>query len=231
MPLARFTKICVDASDPATVGSFWANALGEAWRPDDDGEEGGVYGKHGVGDDPVLRIKKVPEPKTVKNRVHLDIYCASLDELIRLGATVLVPEGDDRRWTVMVAPEGGEFCAFVRDPVPAERLHGMGVDCADPERLARWWVDVLGGEVEDHPEEDRPTWATANGVPGMAFTLDFDRVPEPKTVKNRVHWDVAAPDVAPLLCAGAVLLREPDDEIDFAVLSDPEGNEFCVFPD
>jgi hypothetical protein len=59
--------------------------------------------------------------------------------------------------------------------------------------------------------------------------MDFAPVPEPKTVKNRIHWDVWADDVQPLLDAGATLLRARDDEIGWDVLADPEGNEFCVF--
>ena len=53
-------------------------------------------------------------------------------------------------------------------------------------------------------------------------------MPEPKTVKNRVHWDVTAEEIDPLLAAGAVVLREPDDDIDWYICADPEGNEFCV---
>ena len=69
-------------------------------------------------------------------------------------------------------------------------------------------------------------------IPGMPFrSLDFVAVPEPKTVKNRVHWDVDAAAVDPLLTAGATILRAPDDDIDWHVLADPEGNEFCVFLD
>ena len=56
-------------------------------------------------------------------------------------------------------------------------------------------------------------------------------MPEPKTVKNRIHWDVSAAAVQPLLDAGATLLRARDDEISWHVLADPEGNEFCVFLD
>jgi Glyoxalase-like domain len=54
-------------------------------------------------------------------------------------------------------------------------------------------------------------------------------VPEAKSAPNRIHWDLAAPDVAPLLSLGATVLRAPDSEISWHVLADPEGNEFCVF--
>ena len=59
----------------------------------------------------------------------------------------------------------------------------------------------------------------------------FCEVPEPKTVKNRVHWDVRLVDttIEGLLDAGASLLRPKDDEIQWWVMADPEGNEFCAF--
>jgi hypothetical protein len=64
----------------------------------------------------------------------------------------------------------------------------------------------------------------------------FINVPEPKTVKNRIHWDVYA-DPEDMLAAGATLLRPRDEDytpgsaklIGWHVMADPEGNEFCVF--
>lgn len=63
----------------------------------------------------------------------------------------------------------------------------------------------------------------------MSYTFDFVPVPEPKTAPNRVHWDLSAPDLAPILARGASVLRAPDGEISWHLLADPEGNEFCVF--
>jgi hypothetical protein len=55
----------------------------------------------------------VPEPKTVKNRVHIDVATDDLDALVAHGATVLRAKGDDGlRWTILADPEGNEFCAF-----------------------------------------------------------------------------------------------------------------------
>jgi hypothetical protein len=125
----------------------------------------------------------------------------------------------------MADPEGGEFCAFLCAEIPTERLHGLVVDSADPSAQARWWAEIYGVAVTDNER-----WFTLEGVPGMPIlTMDFVPVPEPKTVKNRIHWDVTVPDVMPLVEAGATVLREPDEEIDWHVLADPEGNEFCVF--
>lgn len=217
---ARFTKICHDAVDPGAVGRFWAAALDLTWQPAENGE-GGVYGS---GRHPVLWVNRVDGPKAVKNRVHLDLYAAELGDLEALGASVLVAEGDDRRWTIMADPEGAEFCAFVRPGPPEPRLHGLVVDCAAPAALARFWVGLLGGELVDRA----PGHTEVSGVPGMDFTFDFVRVSEGKSVPNRVHWDVEAPSVEPILAAGATALRGADGEIDWHVHADPEGNEFCV---
>ena len=64
----------------------------------------------------------------------------------------------------------------------------------------------------------------------MPFEMVFGGVPEPKTVKNRIHWDVDAEDVQLLLDHGATVLREPRRRRSAGhVLADPEGNEFCAF--
>ncbi|MGA9873897.1 MAG: VOC family protein [Rhodococcus sp. (in: high G+C Gram-positive bacteria)] len=62
--------------------------------------------------------------------------------------------------------------------------------------------------------------------------IAFGAVPEPKTVKNRVHWDIdvtVEQDITTLTDLGAPILRRPDDDISWTVMADPEGNEFCVF--
>jgi hypothetical protein len=221
MAIARFKDLCVDASDPARLGAFWAGVLDRTWAPKEDGAGlvSGPTPQH------TIWINQVPEPASVKHRVHLDIYATDLADLEALGGTVVEPLHGTRTWTVMADPEGGEFCAFLRAEIPAERLHGLVVDSADPASQARWWAEIYGVTVTDNEQ-----WFTLEGVPGMPIlTMDFVPVPEPKTVKNRVHWDVTAPDVMPLLEAGATVLREPDEEIDWHVLADPEGNEFCVF--
>jgi Glyoxalase-like domain len=220
MAIARFKKLCVDATDPAALGTFWAAALRQEYRPWPHGE-GGVFG---TSAQPTLWLNRVPEPKTVKHRVHLDIYTESLAALEELGARVLVPEGDDRRWTVLADPEDGEFCAFVRAVPPEPRLHGIGIDCVNPAAQARWWGYVFGRDVVDDPSG----FSTVEHVvaENPVLTLDFAAVPEPKTVKNRVHWDVSVPDVAALVDAGATVLGQQEA---WYVLADPEGNEFCAF--
>ncbi|NHC47180.1 VOC family protein [Motilibacter aurantiacus] len=136
------------------------------------------------------------------------------------------------------------------------------VDCADPERLATFWAQALGYELQG-PPPGFGSWEqalTAFGVPperhndahavvdpaGAGPRLYFQRVPEGKAVKNRVHVDVrAAPDVqgeermtalereaARLVEHGATRLERhepaPPMTAGHIVMADPEGNEFCL---
>jgi len=123
-------------------------------------------------------------------------------------------------------------------------------DCADADRLAEFWAIALDYEVQP-PPGGFATWSEfleANGVPvppqgSMSAVVDpagrgprvlFQRVPEPKTVKNRVHLDIRtgerrAEKVAELLSAGATQVRQMADAgLEWVVMTDPEGNEFCI---
>ena len=219
--LARFKDLCVDAVDIEAAASFWSAALGLDVRRSD--EEVWLVGE---SDTHTVWINQVPEPKTVKNRVHLDVYTGSLAELTAAGAVIVEPATADRAWTVMTDPDGQEFCAFVRDEAPEYRLYELVIDCAEPEPLARWWASVLGGELGSDEHGD---WWLAK-APGVPFEyLVFGRVPEPKTTKNRVHWDVGVADPQLLIDAGATLLRPRGDDLSWHVLADPAGNEFCAW--
>ena len=228
-PDARWLELCMDTSEPSPrLGAFWAAVLGGEHQTSAGDPAGNVV----VGDPPGggIAMCLVPEPKTVKHRVHLDVWAASIADLEALGATVTLPaEESGFRWTQMADPEGGEFCAFLRerDRPPAYRLKAVGVDCADPERIAHWWAERFGIEPPVGQVEDEGAFWELHGVtnhPGV--TLDFAAVPEPKTVKNRVHWDVYG-EVPAFERAGATVLWTKPRGTEMA---DPEGNEFCVFP-
>jgi hypothetical protein len=106
------------------------------------------------------------------------------------------------------------------------------VDAADPERMATWWAEAFGVA----PQNKGKPWWWVQDVPGMptsgpVFALVFNPVPEPKTVKNRMHWDVYG-DPADFLDRGATHLWDVPGRtrpIAWTTLADPEGNEFCVF--
>ncbi|MBA2337446.1 MAG: VOC family protein [Acidimicrobiia bacterium] len=118
------------------------------------------------------------------------------------------------------------------------RLKDVCFDCADPWTLATWWAPVLDYGMRPHTAEDLaelraqglegpqadPSVAL-DPIEGSGPTIWFNLVPEAKTVKNRVHLDVFG-DVAELEEHGATVLHVLPD---WTVMSDPEGNEFCVF--
>jgi hypothetical protein len=211
------------ARSGAALGRFWAAATGCTY--DDPGsatDTGDVVGpEEGMG----IAICVVPEPKTVKNRVHLDVHTRSVDDLLAIGARRAPGYGGDP-WTVLLDPEGGELCAFVREhELPAYLGYELVVDTTEAgvEAQARWWGERFGVEAQN---EGEAYWWISD-VPGMPFeSLVFDPVPEPKTVKNRVHWDLYG-DVDTFTQAGATVLAELPR---WTVMADPEGNEFCVFP-
>ncbi|MFA6574270.1 MAG: VOC family protein [Nocardioides sp.] len=225
MSAATYKDLCIDAVDAPRLGRFWADVLG---RDLQRRERDGMTLLVGPTDQHTVWLNEVPEPVSVKQRVHLDVHAARVGDVLAAGATPL--DLDTFRWQVLRDPEGGELCVFEREAVPDERLYEVGIDSADPERIATWWADVLGSRVElggDEASGDR--WVSVP-VPGAPFeSFVFVAVPEPKTVKNRIHWDVDTPDVGLLVGDGARVLREPDDDIFWTVLADPEGNEFCAF--
>ncbi len=218
-PLASFKDLSIDAVDPLLLGPFWAAALDlEIARRDRD-----MVQLVGPTPQSTVWLAQVPEPVSVKQRVHLDVHVESVDDLLALGATPV--DLVSFRWQVLRDPEGGELCAFPREEVPARRLYEVVVDAHDTRALAAWWAEVLGGRLEDGGDGE-----SVEAIPGAPFEfLVFEPVPEPKTIKNRIHWDVDTPDVDLLTAYGATVVRARDEEIGWTVLADPEGNEFCAF--
>ena len=114
----RIAHITVDCVNAVTLANFWAAALGVTVDPDDRGA-GEFFQSIGQTIEswtgPILMFLKVPEAKTVKNRVHLDLHgddrAAEVERLLALGAT-RVQDKDEwgSRWTTLADPEGNEFC-------------------------------------------------------------------------------------------------------------------------
>ena len=234
-PDVRFKDLCLDASDPHELAAFWTRMLHRdlvdtndgGWRVLPDGPEA-----TGIWVDPV------PEPRTVKTRVHLDLRLPSDDvaPLLEAGAVLVHDRTDDQRWWVLADPEGNRLHAM---PPPPPELHippvgtttpfELVVEAADPQAQAQWWAERSGGRARTRPGATFWWVDGAAGFPLMFWMFVPQRAA--KTAKNRMHWDVVLLDGSPqpLLDAGATLLRPPDGEIDWWVLADPEGNEFCAF--
>ncbi|MDJ1642423.1 VOC family protein [Streptomyces pakalii] len=123
----------------------------------------------------------------------------------------------------------------------AGKFTELAIDCADPSALARFWCSVLDYEVQGVEEGEEvvtigpPSVPEGKNRPGpVPPALTFARVPEGKTVKNRLHIDVNPTDreqdeeVERLLALGARRADVGQDGASWVVLTDPEGNEFCV---
>ncbi len=111
-------------------------------------------------------------------------------------------------------------------------VQNVAIDCSDAYGLARFWSGVTGCPL---PSQARPGDRETQVMLPEGPLLYFNQVPEPKTVKNRIHLCLRPTasreeEVERLLGLGATLVadrREPDGA-GWAVLADPEGNEFCV---
>ncbi|MDQ2585744.1 VOC family protein [Saccharothrix yanglingensis] len=229
----RWTDVVMDSRDPVALGRFWASLL-RTEVVDESPDEVDVA----VADGQELVIVPVADPKVGKNRVHLDLASSSAEEqaeivarALELGAVRADVGQRDVPWVVLADPEGNEFCVLE----PRAEYTGIGpvaavvVDALDPTAQAAFWAGVSGlPVVREHDDcaslrRDSGPW------------LEFVRVAEPKTGKNRVHLDAApfadgdiATEVARLEAAGAVRVDVGQRDVPWVVLADPEGNEFCV---
>jgi predicted enzyme related to lactoylglutathione lyase len=234
--------LVIDAADPSRLARFWAAALGWEVAAEESGEVD-VSPRGYAYPDPValpLVFLPVPEAKTGKNRLHLDLasesaahQAAQVERLLGLGAVRADIGQVDVPWEVLADPEGNEFC--VLDPRPV--YLGIGpvaavvAGCRDPAGVAGFWKLATG-------------WVPGNSVQqGVSLRSPWhvgpylELVPsaEAKTVKNRMHLDVAPllgedqpAAVSALLAAGAVAADVGQGPVPWTVLADPEGSEFCV---
>jgi Glyoxalase-like domain len=205
--------LLVEAADPASVARFWHTALGGELTTLLDGSVRlrGAF--------PDLTFYPQARPKSVKNRVHLDIYVPGVEPLLALGAQVL-DEYQPRRVT-MADVEGNEFCAFIEPEMPSAPPGLVFAVCTDsdrPEELAAWWARLVGARV-GNGADGTPRWLY--GSAGWNKLIwKFVRVLDQRVVPNRWRWTLRA-DTDELLAAGAMVF-EP------GVLLDPQGNEFSV---
>jgi hypothetical protein len=243
----RLVSVVFDSTDPAALARWWAEALG--WHvtyeaADEVDVEPTTARVDQAGGDralPTLVFLPVPEPKVAKNRLHLDLASDSVEhqraivERLRASGARLVDIGQvDVPWVVLGDLEGNELCVLE----PRDRYVGAGpvaavsLDCLDPWALAPFWAAATGRDVV--PVDARV--ASLRQPDRRPPDLDLVRVPEPKTVKNRVHLDVApypgddqAAEVTRLIRLGA---RAADvgqrADATWVVLADPEGGELCV---
>ncbi|MEV0673222.1 VOC family protein [Mycobacterium sp. NPDC050441] len=115
----------------------------------------------------------------------------------------------------------------------ANRWSGVTIDCADPVRMSAFWAALLGIPASSEHGDD-PNWATVGSRAGQFPRLTFQRVPEPKAGKVRIHLDVEVEDIdigrqqVEELGGRFSGSRHQYDEGVVLNMLDAEGNEFCL---
>ena len=238
----RAVHIVIDAADPSRLAAFWAEALG--WEVASDEPDEVVVAPAGFDypNPAALPLVFVPvaDLKAARNRVHLDLattsdehQAAEVERLLALGATRVDIGQGKVPWEVLADPEGNEFCVLEpRDVYLDSRpVAAVVIDSADPAANARFWAIAAGWEV--HTSD--PDFASLRAAGATGPYLELLRSPDAKTVKNRIHLDVAPArggdtqvEAGRLRAAGAVSADVGQGEVTWVVLADPEGNEFCV---
>lgn len=113
---SRFSELCVDCSDPRRLAEFWSEVL-DYKITDSSDDEVEISGGEGTG--PTILFVTVPEKKSMKNRLHIDVTATDrtqdeeVQRILELGARHAdVGQGPDVSWVVLADPEGNEFCVL-----------------------------------------------------------------------------------------------------------------------
>ena len=235
---SRLVALCFDANEPLRLARFWADAL--RWNIDDETP-------HEIGlvptDDTKFEILflRVPEEKVGKNRIHLDLTTASIDDqketvarLIELGARhVDIGQSPDEPHVVLADPEGNEFCVIEPEN---NFLAGCGrlgsITCDGTREVGYFWSAALGWPLVW--DQDGETAIRAPDGTGPLITWGGPPLP-PKIAKNRLHLDIAPPEdgdqraeVDRLVSLGATRIDIGQGDVGWVVMADPDENEFCV---
>lgn len=115
----RFTELVIDCHDHVRLGRFWSEVLGYRIAEQKDGPDDWYVELHGpTGSGPSILLIRVPEKKSVKNRVHIDVNATDreqadeVERILALGATKADIGQGDQSWVVLADPEGNEFCVL-----------------------------------------------------------------------------------------------------------------------
>ena len=233
---ARLVALCFDANDPLALARFWAETL--RWE---------IHGEtHDEielvpTDDTKFRILFLPvaEAKVGKSPIHLDLTTTSTDDqaemvarLIELGAHhVDLGQGPNEPHVVLADPEGNEFCVIEPGNSFVDDSGRLGsITCDGSREVGYFWSEALGWPLVWDQDEETAIRAPDGTGP---FITWGPPVPS-KTRKNRLHLDIAPEhdeqraEVDRLVSLGATRIDIGQGDVDWTVMADPDGNEFCV---
>jgi hypothetical protein len=231
--------LCFDANDPPGLARFWSGVLG--WGTADDPHDGVTLLP---SDDTGFRLRFLPtqEPKVGPNQMHVDLTSTSLEDQRQTVATSLelgaqridIGQGPDADHVVLADPEGNEFCVIEPGNNFLADCGFLGALSSDgSQQVGYFWSEALGWPlVWDQDQE------TAIRSPSGGPKITWGGPPvNPKSRKNRLHFDLAPPvhgdqraEVDRLVSLGATRIDTGQGEVGWVVMADPDGNEFCVLP-
>ena len=238
----RLAALNIDAGDPLGLARFWAEALG--WdvheiAGDPTGDEVDLVPTDGTRFEIVCF--RVPERKTAKNTVHLDLSTTSLgdrDDLVRrlveLGARRIdVGQSAEEDHVVLADPEGNELCILAPGNTFLAGCERLGaINCEGTKEVGYFWSEALGWPLVW--DQDGETAIRAPDLTGPLVTWSGPPIPA-KVAKNRLHLDLAptvggdqGAEVERLVGLGATRIDIGQGDVSWVVMADPGGNEFCV---
>ena len=236
---SHLLALSCDAHDPHLLAHFWAGLLGREMA--DDPHDGIALLP---SDETEFRIRflSTEEPRVGPNQVHLHLTSTSLDDqqstvdrtLSLGGRHIDVGQLPEEEHVVLADPEGNAFCVI--EPGNSF-LAGCGflgeLACDGSRAVGKFWSEALGWPlVWDQDQE------TAVQSPGGGTKIAWGGPPqEPKTGKERQHFDIAPAadgdqqaEVDRLVALGATRVDIGQGDVDWVVMADPDGREFCVYP-
>jgi predicted enzyme related to lactoylglutathione lyase len=231
--------LSVDAHDPHRLAHFWGAVLD--WKTIADPRDGVTLLPH---DDTGFRIRFLPsqQDKTGPNQMHFDLTSTSLTHQQQTVAKALahgaqhidIGQRPDEGHVVLADPEGNEFCVIAPGNNFLADCGFIGALASDgSQKVGYFWSKAL-----DWPlvwDQDQET-AIRSPHGGPKITWGGPPV-NPKTGKNRWHFDLAPSsngdqqaEIDRLTALGATRLDIGEGDVDWVVMADPDGNEFCIYP-
>lgn len=234
----RLTTLYVDARDPLALAQFWGGVLQREVvidSPDDVGL------RAPVGSTLDIYFQRDPDPDDTPPRIHLDVSSvsseaqrATVQRALDLGARHIdIGQGLDATHVVLADPEGNAFCVVApgNDFTDESTLVGS-ITCEGSAAARLFWSEALGWPLAGASDGTAAMRAPKGIGPYIVW---LSPPPPAKTGKNRLHLDIAPPadrdqhaEVERLISLGASRIDIGQGEVNWVVLADPDGNEFCV---
>ncbi|MEV1328568.1 VOC family protein [Micromonospora costi] len=236
---SRLFAVSFDAGEPLRVARFWSGLLGREMG--DDPYDGVTMLP---GDSTGFRVRFLPVEgrKVTQNPIHFDLTSSSpedqqrtVDRALELGGRHIdVGQRPEEGHVVLADPEGNEFCVIEAGNNFLADCGFIGaLSCDGSQAVGYFWSEALGWPlVWDQDQE------TAIQSPHGGTKIAWGGPPlNEKIGKNRVHLDLTLSvdddreaEVDRLLSLGATRIDIGQGDVDWVVLADPDGNEFCLLP-